>query len=279
MATSPNPPDMLRQIVDRTRQTIAADRRRHSIEDLQTHPDFNRPTRGFADALSTGPNVNVIAEIKRASPSAGLIRRDFDPPSIARAYQAGGASCLSVLTDEPFFQGSLDFLIAARQAVELPVLRKDFIVDDYQIVQARAAGADAVLLIAECLPGDSLDDLYRHARSLGMDVLMELYDPSNLDRVLDTGCRLVGINNRDLTTFKVDLNHTVAVAGEIQSRGLATDRIVVGESGIHTAEDVRRLADGGAGAILVGESLMRQNDIASATRAIATVRRHAPTRS
>lgn len=219
------------------------------------------PCRDFHAALAFGDEVRLIAEVKRASPSAGLIREDFDPVSIAAAYAEGGAACISVLTDEPFFQGSLDFLRAVRQAVDLPILRKDFIVDEYQLLQARVNGADAVLLIAECLTPTQLIQLDERARGLGMQTLIELYEPDNLAAVLATKTRLVGVNNRDLRSFHTDLNHTLRVATNIPP-----DRLIVGESGIASYDDVQRLHAGGVKGILVGESLMRQADIAAATR-------------
>lgn len=207
----------------------------------------------------------MIAEVKRASPSAGLIRDDFDPPSIAKAYQAGGAACISVLTDEPYFQGALSFLTAVKNAVDLPVLRKDFLIDRYQILQARAAGADAVLLIAECLTPAELIDLDAFAVELGMQTLIELYEPENLDAVLATGTKLVGINNRDLRSFRTDLMHSVRMAAKVPK-----DRLVIGESGIRDAADVATLRAGGVKGILVGESLMRQSDITAAVKRLLT---------
>jgi indole-3-glycerol phosphate synthase len=201
--------------------------------------------------------------VKRASPSAGLIRDDFAPVAIAEAYARGGAACISVLTDEPFFQGSLDYLRAIRKAVELPLLRKDFIVDRYQLLQARHAGADCVLLIAECLTAGELSQLHDQATELGMQTLIELYEPQNLDAVLSTGTKLVGINNRDLRTFETDLQHTLDLCANIPS-----DRLVVGESGIRTHADLVRLQAGGVKAVLVGESLMRQDDITAALRSL-----------
>jgi indole-3-glycerol phosphate synthase len=203
----------------------------------------------------------LIAEVKRASPSAGLIREDFDPATIARCYQRGGAACISVLTDEPFFQGSLQYLRQVRQAVDLPLLRKDFIIDRYQLLQARAAGADCVLLIAECLDADRLRQLTEQTFELGMQTLIELFEPEHLDAVLATGTRLVGINNRNLRTFETSLDHTLQLRPQIPQ-----DRLVVGESGIRNHDDLIRLGAGGVKAVLVGESLMRQADITAATR-------------
>jgi len=217
------------------------------------------PARNFFEALATGPSVRLIAEIKKASPSRGLIRADFDPVAIAKIYQTHGASCISVLTDRPFFQGDLAHLSQVRQAVDLPVLRKDFMIDPYQVVEARAAGADAVLLIAECLDDALLERLHRDVLDLGMTPLVELYEPANLVRVLRIGARLIGVNNRDLRTFEVDLEHTVRLRREIPA-----DRVVVGESGIRTRADVERLASAGVQAMLVGETLMSRSDIGAA---------------
>lgn len=252
---------ILDDILVKTRQTIEFDKRSVEPEKWLDQIAGMNPCRDFHAALVATDDVRLIAEVKKASPSAGLIREDFDPPSIAKAYADGGAACISVLTDEPFFRGSLAYLRAVREAVDLPILRKDFIIDEYQLLQARAAGADAVLLIAECLSGDDLIRLDRRAAELGLQTLIELFDPENLDAVLATSTKLVGVNNRDLRTFRTDLDHCIAVAANIPA-----DRLVIGESGIATAADVSRLKSGGIKAILVGESLMRQPDIASATR-------------
>jgi indole-3-glycerol phosphate synthase len=197
--------------------------------------------------------------VKKASPSAGVIRTDFDPVVIAQTYERHGASCISVLTDEPFFQGALDYLTAVRQAVQLPVLRKDFILDVYQLWEARAAGADSVLLIAECLDDCLLRALHNKAIELQMTPLVELYEPQNLPRVLEAGATLIGVNNRDLRTFEVDLNHTIELRRQIPEECL-----LVGESGIRTRHDVERLEAAGVDAKLVGESLMRESDIGAA---------------
>ena len=217
------------------------------------------PVRDFLAALAVPGPVRLIAEVKKASPSRGVIRADFEPVEIAKTYQAHGAACLSVLTDQPYFQGSLAYLSAIRQAVELPLLRKDFVIDTYQALEARAAGADAVLLIAECLDDPTLAELFRTIRGLGMTALVELYEPDNLPRVLRIGARLVGINNRNLRTFVVDLEHTIRLCSRIPR-----DCVVVGESGIRTKEDVDRLAAAGVKAMLVGESLMSQPDLGAA---------------
>jgi indole-3-glycerol phosphate synthase len=212
----------------------------------------------FAPLAADGP-IKLIAEVKKASPSVGLIRADFDPVAIAQIYEQHGASCLSVLTDVPYFQGSLDYLRAVRAAVGIPVLRKDFIIDSYQLLEARAAGADAVLLIAECLDDCNLRKLFNETLELGMTPLVELYEPANLSRVLEAGATLIGINNRNLHTFEVDLEHTLRLRREVPQ-----DCVLVGESGIKNRDDAMRLEAGGVNAILVGESLMRQKNISSA---------------
>lgn len=252
---------ILDDILVQTRQTIAADQSIMPAVELEARVADAPPTRDFVAALASGDEVRLIAEVKKASPSAGLIRQDFDPVALAKAYQAGGASCISVLTDQPFFQGQLAYLRRIRQAVDLPLLRKDFIVDRYQLLQARDAGADCVLLIAECLSATEMKELHDQAVELGMATLIELFDPENLDAVLATQTRLVGINNRDLRTFETTLEHTLDLCPRIPA-----DRLVVGESGIRTHHDVLRLGKGGVKAVLVGESLMRQTDLIMATR-------------
>ena len=217
------------------------------------------PVRDFFGALAGPGPVRLIAEVKKASPSKGVIRDDFHPRQIAETYQRHGAACISVLTDRPYFQGCLDYLREVRAAVGLPVLRKDFIIDPYQVLEARAAGADAVLLIAECLDDERLKTLHDRIVDLGMTPLVELFEPDNLPRVLNIGARLVGINNRDLRTFKTDLQHTLTLCREIPA-----GHVVVGESGIHTRADVERLEAAGVGAMLVGESLMAKPDIGAA---------------
>jgi indole-3-glycerol phosphate synthase len=214
------------------------------------------PVRDFLGALRASGNIRIIAEVKKASPSAGVIRHDFDPVAIARIYEAHGAACISVLTDKPFFQGELGFLTAVRSAVEAPVLRKDFILTRYQILEARLAGADAVLLIAEILTPSELKRLLQEARALGMEALVELHDAENLPAVLESGASIIGVNNRDLRTFETRLELTIELA-----KSIPTDRCLVSESGLRTHEDVERLQAAGVRAILVGESLMRASDI------------------
>jgi indole-3-glycerol phosphate synthase len=216
------------------------------------------PRNFFAALASPGP-IKLIAEVKKASPSAGLIRADFQPVAIGTTYERHGASCISVLTDEQYFAGSLDFLRAVRAAVAVPCLRKDFIIDKYQLYEARAVGADAVLLIAECLGDCELRSLFNETVNLGMTPLVELYEPENLPRVFDAGATLIGVNNRNLKTMKTDLDHTIRLRDRIPDQCL-----LVSESGIQTREDVTRLQNAGVDAILVGESLMRQPDLGAA---------------
>lgn len=251
--------NVLSQIIEHKRVEIAEAKRARPVESLRERLDAAPPVRDFVAALRSKTDIALIAEVKKASPSAGLIRADFDPVSIAQTYERHGAACLSVLTDERFFQGHLDYLKAVRQAVRIPVLRKDFIIDRYQVTEARAAGADCILLIAECLDDCHLRDLYFYASELGMESLIEIYDPENLERVLKLDPPLVGVNNRDLRTFVTDLDHTVSLAARLPATTL-----LVSESGIRSREDVDRLKAGGAGAILVGETLMRSDDIGKA---------------
>ncbi len=256
-------PNILDEIVARKWQEIAADRATITDVELERQAVGRPPCRGFAAALRRPGEVAVIAEVKRASPSAGVIRADFDPVAVARTYEGHGAACLSVLTDADFFQGSRADLRAVRAAVSLPIIRKDFVLDRRQLLEARADGADAVLLIAEILPGDRLAELHREAVALGFDVLVELHDADQLPRVLDCGASLVGINNRDLRTFETRLKHTLDLLPQVPA-GVT----VVSESGIRTRADLDRLAAAGVSAVLVGESLMRAADIGAALDAL-----------
>lgn len=217
------------------------------------------PVRDFFSPLAAGGPIKLIAEVKKASPSAGVIRADFDPVEIARIYEAHGATCISVLTDEPYFQGRMEYLERIRAVVSLPVLRKDFILDTYQLLEARVAGADAVLLIAECLDDCNLRKLFNATCELGMTPLVELYEPENLQRVFDAGATLIGVNNRNLHTFEVELEHTIRIRERVPD-----ECVLVGESGIKTRDDVQRLESAGVDAILVGESLTREPDIGAA---------------
>lgn len=250
---------VLDRIVAVKRREIAAARERVSEAELRRRLADAPPVRDFFAALAKPGPIRLIAEVKKASPSAGVIREDFDPVAIAQTYERHGASCLSVLTDEPHFQGHLDYLTAVRSSVGLPVLRKDFVLDAYQVVEARAAGADAVLLIAECLDDCNLRKLHNEIVELGMTPLVEIYDPENLPRVLEAGATLIGVNNRDLRTFKVDLEHTLRLRP-----GIPAKCVMVSESGVKTHADVERLEAAGVDAILVGESLMREPDIGAA---------------
>ena len=251
---------VLSEIVRHKRTEIAAAKQRVPEIQLRRCIESAPPVRDFHSALASG-RPGLIAEVKKASPSAGIIRADFDPVAIARTYESAGARCLSVLTDENFFQGHLKFLQQIRSQVSLPVMRKEFILDRYQVLEARGAGADCVLLIAECLNQDELNDLHQFAVELGMQTLIELYDAANLQSVLNTGTQLVGINNRDLRTFVTSLDHTFDLVDQIPS-----DVLLVSESGIRTHDDVRRLAAAGVGGVLVGESLIRKPDIGAAVR-------------
>jgi len=226
------------------------------------------PRRDFFAALANprAGDVGLIAEVKKASPSKGIIRPDFEPVAIAQEYEAAGASCLSVLTDSEFFQGSLDYLKRIREAVSLPLLRKDFMIDDRQIVEAIEWGADAILLIVACLDDDRLRRFHELATGCGLTALVEVHDESELDRALAIGARLIGVNNRNLKTFEGDLGTTESLAGKVARQIASGEILFVGESGIHTRADVERLRACGARAILVGESLMRQDDIAAKAR-------------
>lgn len=251
--------NVLARIMDYKRSEIAHAKRLRPWPAVEMQLALAPPVRDFAAALRSRSDVALIAEVKKASPSVGVIRDDFDPVQIALTYERHGGACLSVLTDEHFFQGHLNFLTAIRQTVKIPLLRKDFIIDRYQVAEARVAGADCILLIAECLDDCQLRDLYFYASELGMESLIEIYDPHNLDRVLKLDPSLVGVNNRDLRTFVVDLNHTLKLASKIPQATL-----LVSESGIKSRADVDRLAEGGVHAMLVGETLMRSSDIGKA---------------
>jgi len=247
---------ILDKIVAEKRREIAERFADVSVDKLQAQAADAPPVRDFFAALADAGGVSLIAEVKKASPSAGVIREDFDPVEIAQIYERHGASCISVLTDEPFFQGKLAYLTDVRNAVGIPVLRKDFLVDSRQLLEARIAGADAVLLIAECLDDCNLRKLHNEAIELGMTPLVEYYEPENRQRVLDAGATLIGVNNRDLRTFKVDIAHTLR-----QKELLPDECLLVAESGIHTREHVQQLDAAGVDAMLVGESLMREPDI------------------
>ncbi len=252
-------PTILDEIVASKQRELAAARLRMPLEEMEVQAASAPPVRDFRAAL-TGPGpIQLIAEVKKASPSARVIRAEFDPIAIARTYQAHGAACVSVLTDAPYFQGHLSYLARIRASVAIPLLRKDFLIDEYQVVEARLAGADAILLIAEILDDATLARLLDRARGLGMAALVEFHDEANLPRVLAAEADLVGINNRDLHHFVTDLDRTLRLRDQIPP-----DVVLVSESGIRTRRDVERLEAVGVAAILVGETLMRADDIGRA---------------
>ena len=253
--------NILERIVVAKRDEVERRRVRTSLAEFEARLAQAPPVRDFRAALVNGPGLAIIAEVKKASPSAGVLRADFDPVAIARIYEANGASGISVLTDEAFFQGHLSYMTAIRQAVRLPVLRKDFILDRYQVVEARVAGADAVLLIAEILGERELPALLADIHALGMQALVELYDRENLQRVIDAGATLIGVNNRDLRTFITSLEHTLDLVSHIPP-----GCCLVSESGIRTRDDMLRLEQAGVHAVLIGETLMRAPDIGQKLR-------------
>jgi len=247
---------ILDKMVTQKRLEIEEARRKRPASDLEDRLESAPAVRDFRAALEQRPGIQIIAEVKKASPSAGVLRANFDPIGIARTYEKHGAAGISVLTDEPFFQGRLENLSDIRRAVQTPLLRKDFILDRYQLVEARLAGADAVLLIAEIMDDGQLPYLLKEAGKLGLQALVELYDADNLSRVIDSGARLIGINNRDLRTFVTRLEHTMELAARVPA-----DCCLVSESGIRDRQDILRLAQAGVRAVLIGETFMRAADI------------------
>ena len=257
---------ILAKICDDKRQHVRDCKDRVPLADIEAAARTADEPRGFIRALKARRDAGeygLIAEIKKASPSKGLIRADFDPPSLAKAYEEGGATCLSVLTDIPYFQGSDDFLVAAREATSLPVLRKDFMLDPYQVVEARALGADCILLIMAALDDEQAMELEAAAHEWGMDVLIEVHNREELDRATRLKSPLIGINNRNLKTLEVDIATTEELAG-----ALPDGCVAVSESGLYTPADLARMEKAGCGCFLVGESLMRQEDVAAAVRTL-----------
>jgi len=259
--------DILAKICDDKRLHVAACKESRPLDQVEAAVSSAPPVRPFRSALQASVDAGrygLIAEIKKASPSKGLIRPDFDPPELARAYQAGGATCLSILTDVPYFQGSDDYLVTSRAVVDLPVLRKDFMVDPYQVIEARAMGADCILIIMAALEDQQAQELERLAHKLGMDALIEVHDAEELDRATTLlKSKLIGVNNRNLKTMVVDIAMSEQLVPEMPAGTLA-----VAESGLGSSADLSRMSAAGANCFLIGESLMRKDDVEAATRSL-----------
>jgi len=260
---------ILEEIYKHKLSEVAENKRRVSLETLKEQCKKRQRTRLFGAALKSSANIRIIAEIKKASPSLGIIREDFNPVEIARIYEAGGAAAISVLTEEKFFQGSLSYLTDVKKSVNLPILRKDFIIDTYQIYEARSAGADAILLIAALLSKEEIQHYLELAGELGMDCLVEVHSETELKKVLQTNAHIIGINNRDLATFNTDLGTTLRLRPIIPA-----GKIVVSESGIKSRANVEKLMKGGVDAILVGETLMKSDDISTKLRELLGIFNH-----
>lgn len=254
---------MLSKILETKRTEVAARKSMAGVQELDRRAGMQTPPRGFRAALDAKQGHAIIAEIKKASPSKGLIRPDFDPPAHARAYQAGGAACLSVLTDEEYFQGSDDYLVAARAACDLPVLRKDFVIDPWQAAETRALGADAILLIVAALEDRQMAEIEAAALERGLDVLVEVHDYPELERALKLKTRLIGVNNRDLRDFTVNFDRTYELVAHAPE-----GCTFVAESGLMGRADLDAMAEHGIHCFLIGEALMRQDDVEAATRAL-----------
>jgi len=255
---------LLQEILEYKRLEVARRKREKPMRALELMIDKQPVTLDFCDALRSRCPLAIIGEVKKASPSAGVLRPDFRPADIARQLESGGVACISVLTDQQYFGGSMSYLQIVKDAVAVPVLRKDFIVDEYQLFEARAYGADAVLLIVAALPQEQLKRLLREARELGMKALVEVRDETELARALETKARIIGINNRNLDTLEVRLEVAEALAPLVP-----LDRVVVAESGIRTRQDVKRMVNAGVSALLIGETIMRSEDIATAVKVLA----------
>ena len=265
---------ILDEIYEHKLGEVSENKKRIPVEALKEQIKERQRTRSFGDALKSDNNIRIIAEIKKASPSLGIIREDFNPVEIARIYEASGAAAISVLTDEKFFQGSLSYLTDVKKSVNLPILRKDFIVDAYQIYEARSAGADAILLIAALLSKEEIQRYLELAGELDMDCLVEVHSETELKKVLQTNAHIIGINNRDLATFKTDMETTVRLRPMIPA-----GKIVVSESGIKTRADVEKLMKEGIDAILVGETLMKSNNISTKLHELLGLINHKDTKS